>query len=203
MGRKSLNLLGKSFGKLSVVERDFTRGNKNSYWACRCSCGNKVTVSGINLKSGNSKSCGCTALSLGGKSKLPEFTVWQQMLQRCHNNNHSKYFKYGGRGIKVCDHWKDSFLNFLEDMGTRGSDSYSIDRLDNDKGYTPENCAWRTIEEQNNNRGKFNLMVTYEGETKTASQWAKQYGIGAGTFIARINRYGWSTERALTTAVRR
>ncbi len=200
MGRKALDLTGTTSGRIVVICRDFSRTDKkNSYWKCRCECGIEFVASGINIKSGNTKSCGCTTKSLGGKSKdFPkEYKVWSGMKIRCNNTDYSRYHMYGGRGIKVCDRWQESFLNFFEDMGPCPP-GMSIDRVDNDKGYSPDNCVWRSIEEQNNNRGDYNLHVTINGEEKTASQWAKQYGRDPSLVIKRL-RNGWDPLKALTT----
>jgi hypothetical protein len=201
MGRKALDLVGNFYTNLLVLKRVVGKDVKNSYWLCRCVCGKGVVVSGINLKSGNTKSCGCITYTLGGKSKTPEFLVWQSMVQRCYNDKHKRYSKYGARGIKVCQKWKDSFLNFIDDMG-KCPKGLSLDRIDNDGDYTPENCAWRTIEEQNNNRGSYNRVIEFNGDSGTISQMARRYGIRVSTLFQRIDRLGWSVKKALTTPVR-
>ncbi len=202
MGRKALDLAGKNFGKLKVISRCPGPNKNNSYWKCICFCSEEKIVSGINLKSGNSKTCGCSQTSINGLSKTKEFGVWLSIIQRCENKNHKKYHRYGGRGINVCQKWRDSFLNFIEDMG-KCSPKKSIERLNNDGNYSPENCKWAPIEKQNNNRGEYNIFIERDGITKTASQWAHQYNIRPSTFIARIKRYGWGVEKALTTPVSR
>ena len=127
---------------------------------CWCDCGNKqVFVSSGSLKNDLTKSCGCLVKKLGrkrctthGKSQTPEWRVWHNMNQRCYNKNNPGYKYYGGRGIKVCKRWRESFENFLKDMDKRPSPELTIERINNDKGYRESNCKWATRKEQNNNR---------------------------------------------------
>lgn len=122
------------------------------------------------------------------------------MLDRCRNHNNSDFFYYGGRGIKVCDRWKNSFENFLEDMGERPKRT-SIDRIDNNGNYEPGNCRWATKKEQNNNQ-RSNINLTFNGKTQTTAQWADELGMNSGTVRYRVNKLGWSAEKALTTPLR-
>lgn len=135
-----------------------------------------------------------------GMSYSSEYMTWDQMKRRCFNKNRYAYERYGGRGITVCDEWKDSFEAFFKDMGPRPSPEHSIDRIDNDKGYYKENCRWATMKEQSNNRHS-NHLITYQGETHTINQWASQVGISQITLRSRILN-GWSIERALTEPTR-
>lgn len=202
MGRKALNLLESTFGKLKVLNRVLRRDTKNSYWSCECECGKAIVVSGTNLKTGNTKSCGCLSQPAQEENETAEFKAWQQMIQRCHNTNNKSYYRYGSRGISVCHEWKNSFRNFLKDMGSKPGNNFSLDRIDNNKGYSPDNCSWRSVEDQNNNRGNYNILVEFQGEIKTASQWANIYGLNASTVIGRINR-GWSIHNVLNTPIRK
>ena len=137
-----------------------------------------------------------------GMRHTPEYEIWKSMKQRCYNPKNKRYSDWGGRGIKMCDRWKNSFKNFIEDMGKRPPDKHSIDRIDNDKDYCPENCKWATLDEQVNN-ARSNILITYNGKTLNVSQWSKLVNIKAFTILARINLLGWSHEKALTTPVRR
>lgn len=116
------------------------------------------------------------------------------MKQRCNNPRNSHYADYGGRGIKICERW-DQFVNFLEDMG-EPSPGMSLDRIDVNKGYSPENCRWATIQEQNSNMRR-NRLITYQGKTQTVAAWAREAGVDKRTLKSRLDS-GWSTEDALT-----
>lgn len=183
-------------------------------WECECVCGTRRAVRGSRLGSGRSQSCGCLHKEIQrkrltgnnirgthGMTKTPEFRAWTGMIQRCYNANHSAHPRYGGRGIKVCDRWVDSFENFFEDMGARPRKG-TLDRIDNNGDYTPENCRWATRKDQANNRSS-NHLITACGETKTISEWAKALGTSDSTIRNRIRVLGWSKEDAVTTPVRR
>lgn len=151
---KGLLVLGKTFHKLIVLEEKGRDNYHNILWLCKCVCGNYKVVTGSHLRSGHTKSCGCTKRmqTIHGGSYTPEYTAWLGMKSRCYNSNHNRYIHYGGRGITVCDRWKDSFENFLADMGKRPSENLSIDRIDNDGNYEPSNCRWATGKVQILNR---------------------------------------------------
>lgn len=136
-----------------------------------------------------------------GMSYTGEHHAWLGMKQRCYNENNPKYPLYGGRGIRVCDRWLDSFEAFYEDMGDRPSDSHSLDRIDNDGNYEPDNCRWATPKQQARNRST-NHDITYRGETKTLKEWAKELGMNRITLFTRLERLGWDVEKAFTEPVR-
>ena len=162
---KLIDMSGKTFDRLTVIQFDKI-SNYRGYWLCRCSCGKTVSVSGKRLRDGNTKSCGCKninnpgrPLKHGYRSSLSEncmrtktYKCWVNMKNRCLNPNVKGYEYYGGRGITVCDRWKNSFENFLVDMGEPPSPELSIDRIDNDGNYEPGNCKWSTKYEQVHNR---------------------------------------------------
>jgi len=132
----------------------------------------------------------------GGKS-TPEYMTWGRMKHRCYNPNNSGYRNYGGRGIKVCKRW-ENFEMFLSDMGPKPSKKHSIDRIDNDKGYSPSNCRWATkLQQARNKRDR----LTVDGETKTRRQWMKRFGIPQATYYGRIKR-NWTVIDALKTPSR-
>lgn len=133
------------------------------------------------------------------KAAAPEPGIWRGMINRCSNSSSKYYHRYGGRGIKVCRRWK-TYANFLEDMGRRPTPKHSIDRVNNDKGYSKKNCRWATSCEQNRNRSD-NRLFTLKGITKTVAEWAKEMGIAGQTITGRSKR-GWSDEHATTTPTR-
>lgn len=194
------NLIGDRYGRWLVIGYAEKRGTR-FYWECRCSCGNKRIVSGHSLRAGTSTNCGCKNRTHGLRGE-PEYAVWRFMRQRCHVPSSKGYPGYGGRGIVVCKRWRDSFKNFYQDMGPRPSPEHSIERVSNDGPYSPENCRWATMKEQANNR-RGNHLIAFNGKTQTISQWAYELGINHNTLLARLNKYKWPIEKALTTALLR
>jgi hypothetical protein len=196
------DLTGNRFGNLTVMWMSNQRiGGKIGWW-CKCDCGTPCIVTGDHLMRGT-KSCGCLR-KLGyhtthGRSKRPEWRVWEHLRQRCYNSADKSYPDYGGRGIAVCEAWQ-FFENFYSDMGPRPSLRHSIDRVDNDGPYSPENCRWATRTEQARNR-RSNRLVTVYGQTKTAAEWIELYGLNPWRFYGRLNR-GWSAEKALEYGIK-
>ena len=199
---------GNVFGRLRVLQKDTQRStDKRSYLLCLCTCGKTVSVYRSNLISGTTRSCGCMAREISaalrtrhGCSHLPEYGIWVKMRHRCHNEESVDYSRYGGRGITVCSRWLKSFSNFYEDMGPRPSPLHSIERTDNDRGYTPRNCKWSTVGEQSRNR-RSTVLLTCDGKTQCLSDWAKEVGLARKTLAYRLGA-GWSARRALYTSVR-
>lgn len=154
---RRVDLTGKIFGDWVVLSYSHTNKRGDVSWACKCRCGAVSEVNGNNLKSGKTTSCGCQktnklvqANTTHGLSKTRIYKIWAGMIQRCTNTKRTAHKYYGGRGIQVCDRWRE-FANFFEDMGEPPSDKYSLERANNDKGYGPENCEWATAETQSRN----------------------------------------------------
>jgi hypothetical protein len=206
------DLTGQRFGRLVALGfaglmRVGKQGVTRATWLCRCDCGNELVVVSGRLVSGVTQSCGCLmrqrvseAHRTHGMSGTPEHAAWLNIRNRCRNPNTTHYADYGGRGIKVCDRWRDSFADFFADMGPRPSANHTIDRIDNGGDYEPGNCRWATMSEQCNNR-RTCRNLTFQGETHTVTEWAQIRGIAVDTLLARV-RLGWSVERALTTPVK-
>lgn len=158
--RRFIDMTGRRFGRLLVISYAGRPRPSQHEWLCNCDCGTEIKVDGARLRKGSTTSCGCLRNELNatrfvthGETNSPEYTSWVGMKGRCLNPANPKYERYGGRGISVCDRWRDSFEAFLEDMGHRPSPAHSIDRRDNDGNYEPGNCRWATPVEQQRNRG--------------------------------------------------
>lgn len=162
-----LNLVGRQFGRLTVLSFDGHDGEGRAAWLCMCSCSRDIRVAGAHLQSKHTKSCGCLRVTTGqqrathgeASKPTPEYRTWLGLKNRCNNTRSKDWVDYGGRGIIVCRKWRDSYPAFLADMGRRPSDTHSIDRVDNDKGYTPRNCRWATPKEQANNKRRNNYGI--------------------------------------------
>lgn len=183
-----------------------------SYWECVCECGSRKKVRADHLRRKLINSCGCSRSDVYSNiefvSRLPsqrmcdypEYAIWRGIIVRCTDVSHEAYDNYGGRGITICDRWLQSFWNFYEDMGSRTSSEYTIDRRDNDAGYFKENCYYATRTEQARNRSTCKY-VTIDGVTKTAIEWAEMSGLKPGTVYARLNN-GWPAKEAVFSPLR-
>lgn len=192
------NIIGKRFGRLTVVKKTRLKDNRIG-WLCRCDCGNKKTIRTNHLLNGETKSCGCLKKEVNkthGKRNTPTYNIWSNMKQRCINKNGRGYKNYGGRGIKVCDRWLNSFENFLEDMGERPV-KLTLDRIDNDGDYCKENCRWATRTTQNRNSRHCNKL-TFNGETLTLREWSEKLDIKVCTLNYRVYVAKWDIKDVLT-----
>ena len=202
------DLTGQKFFCWTVIKLSFRIG-KRSYWECRCDCGAMQIVQEVNFKNERSWSCNCLKGNgkskktkttykiniLHGMSSWPEYKVWKSLRARCFNKNDKNFKDYGGRGIEVCESWRNSFTNFITDVGRRPSPTHSIDRIDNNGNYEPNNCKWSNSSEQANNR-RNNHILTLDGKSLNIMQWAKTTEIPYDEILRRLKE-GWPAEQAL------
>ena len=207
------DLTGLTFNRLTVIRREGSNELGRATWLCRCECGNEIIVTGNNLLRNNTKSCGCLVHDVSsetgkhrkthGHSDERLFSVWVNMRARCRSTKHHAYENYGGRGITVCIEWDSSYENFRDWALSNGYNpnakrgECSLERKDNDGPYCPENCEWIPMSQQRYNR-RVSILVTYNGVTKTASQWSIELGFDRHLVGNRIKN-GWTVEKALTT----
>lgn len=199
------DLAGLRFGRLLVLSLSGKTKSNTAIWSCLCDCGNTTDVNRVCLLRGSTKSCGCwrkehssTKARIHGQSNTRAYSIWTGMLSRCRNANAHGYERYGGRGISVCARW-ESFECFLEDMGSPPG-GCTLDRIDNDEGYSKENCRWATREDQSNNT-RSNRYLTAFGQTKTIAEWARAYGLKYQTLYRRLTKCKWPPEMALSKEV--
>ena len=209
---KFVDLTGKRFGRL-VVNDLYDRNNGVIRYECICDCGNQTVVRASNLRSGHTKSCGCfhdDSSSEKGTERHYRthsmtgtrlYRIWHGMKSRCYNPNVQYYCYYGSKGVGMCEEWKSHFEQFYQWAISNGyDDGLSIDRIDSNGDYCPENCRWATPIEQQANRIN-TPRLTCHGVTKTLSEWAAETGIKRNTIRERLNR-GWSVEKSLTEPVK-
>lgn len=209
MANRIYDLTGKKFGRWTVLERAGNDAQKAATWRCRCECGSEKVVRGYALRYGHTKSCGCLQSEQIAKRNMKHggsrshiYMVWDGMRKRCYNPNEPAYKNYGGRGIRVCDEWLNSFVAFREWAIENGySDGLSIDRIDVNGNYCPENCRWSDAKTQCNNR-RTNRYITFNEENHTISEWSAISGIPQDVIRYRL-KAGWGVKRALTEKVRK
>lgn len=197
---KGIDITGQKYGRLTAIKISGKRGRER-VWLCQCECGNQVEVTRGKLRSGHTRSCGCLFLDMmtqtrttHGKSKTKFYHMYRTMITRCENPNHKNYADYGGRGISVCNEWRDSFEVFEKwSMGNGWKPGLTIDRIDNNGNYEPENCRWVNHHIQGLNK-RNNCLITINGRTQTLQEWANETGINRTTIASRIHRSKWSGE---------
>ena len=203
------NLIGKRFGRLVVISMTDGRVHRHVVWKCQCDCGNVCIAPTNTLTSGKKVSCGCYLREIRRQAHASHhqtgtklYMKWQGMRRRCSDPSHKNYADYGGRGIKVCNEWMHSFEKFRDWSTENGyNDNFSIDRIDNDGDYCPENCRWVSQKKQCNNR-RSNRYITYNGQTHTLTEWSEIIGIKRAALNNRINTLKWDIERALSMPVK-
>ena len=198
---KLIDLTGKKIGRLTVIGKHGHNKHGQLMWECLCDCGNKTVVVGQNLRRGMTKSCGCNSHLPTTKTHGMTGTVlhkrWLNMKSRCNNPNNKRYERYGGRGIKVCKEWENDFMAFYNWAISNGfEESLSIDRIDNNKGYSPDNCRWATPRQQANNTRR-NIIVERDGEKVTLSDLCRNLGLNYRLVLSRIES-GMTVEMAIS-----
>lgn len=199
---KLINLTGKRFGRWIVISKSKSENGK-LYWLCKCDCGTTSIVDGDTLRRGTSTGCKkCRHIwSKHYLSGNPLYYVWNGIKQRCSNLNASEYENYGGRGISICDEWKNDFKSFYDWAILNGYQrGLSIDRINANGNYEPSNCRWTTMKVQQSNK-RTNTIILFSGKSKTLQQWAEYLGVKPNTLCGRIKRYG--IERAMTVSSRK
>lgn len=211
---KPRDITGLKFGKLTVIKFDYYHiqpsGNKVPYWLCKCDCGNFKSVAKSHLLTGHTTSCGCfwkesikKKLTKHNQSHTRLHDIWMGILKRCYNPNAKRYKIYGAKGIRICDEWKNDFSCFYQWAIENGyKDNLTIDRIDNNKNYEPENCRWVDYKTQARNKSS-NTLLTFNGETHCISEWAEITGISAFAISQRLRVLNWSVEKTLTKPVRK
>jgi len=229
--RKAIVRIGEKFGRLKIIDEYKADGSNYRTVVCVCDCGNTKKLSKYKVTSGETKSCGCLAKEsarealaktrkdmvlssesrsrMGGSGRFKPvhgmrntsiYAVWSSMISRCKLPSCPSHKSHGGRGIKVCSRW-GKFENFYLDMGDKPAPNYSIDRIDNDGDYTPENCRWATAKEQQNNK-RNSVFFEFNGKSMTIAQWSDSTGIRSDTLAKRIKN-GWPLDKAFTLPVRK
>lgn len=194
---RPLELVGKRFGRLLVIEKSAQKG-KGTYWKCLCDCGNEVVVYGYSLNKGSTRSCGCLNKdrikqmniegATHGMSRDRLYRIYYGMKNRCYRKDTNRYENYGGRGIEVCSEWLNDFEAFAKWAFQNGyREDLTLDRIDNSKGYEPNNCRWATKKEQVLNSSQAKLY-TYEGKTLCVADWASEKGISRAALYQRLKR---------------
>lgn len=203
------NLKGQQFGHLTVIERAGSNKRGRATWLCRCKCGKEIIVLGDSLLR-KQRSCGCTRSdflkSFNTQTKTTHgmrytrlYKEWRGMKNRCFSAKWKDYHNYGGRGITVCEEWKDSFETFRDWALANGyQDNLTIDRIDVNGNYEPSNCRWATVKQQANNT-RNSHYIEYNGKTQTIKQWADEFGLNYNTLYSRLTTQKWSVEKALTS----
>lgn len=199
MSWNKIEMIGKVFGKLTVISEAEKSKSGNVKWLCRCECGNETTVIGSKLRNGHTKSCGCLKKSerSQGYSATRLYRIWLNMHNRCYNKKHDAFKWYGKKGVSICKEWHD-FLPFREWALANGyKETLSIDRMNSSGNYEPSNCQWVNQKEQMNNVSS-NKILEFQGVQYTQAQFAEKFNLKYHTVVNRI-RMGWSLERIVST----
>lgn len=196
------SLVGETIERWTVLRLS----ERARYVVATCACSPLIEreVLGASIVHGRSKSCGClpsAVVRTHGRSKTKEYKAWKNLIKRCNQTEGYHHERYRLRGIDVCAEWRTSFEAFFTAMGPMPSPKHTVERIDNDAAYGPENCRWATVREQARNRTS-NRLLTFRGETLCVAEWSDRTGIRPGVICQRMDRDGWSVERALTVGAR-
>lgn len=199
------DITGKIFGRLTVLYKLNNYSKKRVWWLCVCDCGKLVEICGTTLRNGHTKSCGCLnhvpSNIKHGKHNTRIYHIYNSIKQRCYNKNTSQYNDWGGRGIDMCDEWKDDFQAFYDWAMSHGYDDLlTIDRIDVNGNYEPNNCRWVDMKIQNRNR-RSNNNYTINGETRCLKEWCEILNLNYQTVQSRIHILHWNIEKALELEV--
>lgn len=199
---KTIDLRGQRFGRLTVLDLSPRKGGHSSWWWCKCDCGTVKEIRRSCLVKGMTKSCGCykhdCAVAHGTQMMTKHgwygtrlYGIWRGAIDRCENPKTEQYHNYGGRGIKICQEWRESPQAFCEWAMANGyADNLTLDRIDSNGDYEPSNCRWITMSEQQTNR-RNNVLITYKGKTQCVAEWARELGVTQQNLYVRI-RNGWT-----------
>ena len=203
--RQMENIIGKIFNRFTVLRYDIDKSNKTkqNFWICECACNNIRSVLGDSLRCGSSKSCGCLRHdaiiesniihnTTHGLTKHPLYSIWKAMVARCYNTKNNRYYAYGAKGIIVCDEWKTSptsFIQYVMSLLNYGKKGYSLDRINTQGHYEPNNVRWATAQQQHRNTTK-NRLIMYRGKVQSVAAWIEELGLVASTVRTRIDRHG-------------
>lgn len=208
MGKRIEYIAGQLIGRCYYISEEAQGKEYSRYAKFKCECGVEFTSRILDVKFKN-VSCGCAfrnkpydkhGLTLN-KGRTAEYGIWSGMKSRCYNTKSDFYYLYGGRGIRVCESWKKSFVCFLQDMGERSTPKHSIDRIDSNKDYCKENCKWSTDTEQANNTSR-NVYYEYKGERLSIKMLAEKTGMSATLLHTRLRCSKWSVEKTLNTPIK-
>lgn len=206
--KRIVNVANQRFGRLVAIRKVGKDKYKQNLWLCRCDCGKECITNTNRLSQGKTRSCGCLKAEGNnirhGMCYTRLNSIYRKMKARCLNPNNPRYSDYGGRNIQICSEWigKDGFKNFAEWAYKNGySDALTIDRIDNNKGYSPDNCRWADAKTQNRNTRRNHLLMI-DGVTKTMAEWSEISGVPYTVLIQRINKLKWNPKRAITEEVK-
>ena len=203
---KIIDITGQRFGRLTVLRLDKIDKRGEKFWLCQCDCGNTASVSSYKLRTGYTRSCGCLQQEhrkegfnrKHGMADTKLYVIWQNMKHRCTDPKNMMFKHYGGRGITVCQEWLSGFEQFLKWAESAGYyEGLSLERINVNGNYEPNNCKWITKTQQYLNRTDSHFLTAF-GRTQTIKEWADESGIKYDTIERRVNQYGWSAEKAVT-----
>jgi hypothetical protein len=197
---KKIEMVGKKYNMLTVMlDVGYSHGQQS--YLCSCDCGNKLVIAGQRIRNGQSKSCGCLARKqtsqrhkTHGLSKTPEYRAWAKIKMRCTNPNDPNFYRYGGRGVGMCDEWYNSFEQFYKDLGKRPN-GMSLDRIDNNQGYSKDNCRWATPQQQAANR-ELSIVIDYDGKSMCLKEWSRHINRPYTTMLSHYKK-GYSINQIL------